>query len=158
MRLIAWNCNERFDRNFVHLRDLNFDVAVVTECGPFEPGLGEAREVSSVLKLAVEQPRQSGARQHDDNVDRLKAHGLVSAFTAARGDVDPLTEPTLYHQWRAERQFHIDHVFVPKDWTNGIEWTAGTYDAWVAARRSDHVPITVDLLLPEISAPSAANT
>lgn len=56
MRFIAWNCNERFGRNYLHLRDLDFDVAVVTECGPFEPGLGEVREVSSVLKLAVDHP------------------------------------------------------------------------------------------------------
>ena len=59
MRFIAWNCNERFDRNYLHLRDLDLDVAVVTECGPFALGLGHVREVSSVLKLAVEEPRHT---------------------------------------------------------------------------------------------------
>lgn len=236
MRFIAWNCNERFDRNYLHLRDLAFDVAVVTECGPFEPGLGQVREVSSVLKLAVEEPRHtkhigvfaqdpwhveplplvsgqpwllpvrvtgpvdftvlavwalgpewldnrltyarqtarviaevlpslagpvvlagdlnapiasnpSGTRQHAGNVDQLAAHGLVSAFIAARGDADPLSEPTLYHQWRAEQPFHIDHVFIPKEWASGIELTVGTYEAWVATKRSDHVPITIELPL-----------
>lgn len=236
MRLIVWNCNERFDRNHLHLRALDFDVAVVTECGPFEPVLGELRAVSSVLKLAVEQPRHTkhigvlaqdpwrveplppvtgqpwllpvsvtgpvefailavwalgpegveqrltyaqqtarvitevlpsidgpvvlagdlnapiasnpaGARQHADSVSRLMAHGLVSAFAVARGDADPLTEPTLYHQWKAEQPFHIDHAFVPKEWTGGIELTVGTYAGWVATKRSDHVPIIIDLLL-----------
>ena len=241
MRLVAWNCNERFDRNYLHLRDLGFDVAVVTECGPFEPGLGQLRAVSSVLKLAVEQaghtkhigvlaqdpwhveplaliPSQpwllpvrvtgpldftilavwalgptwiehrltyaeqtarvvaevlpsirgpvvvagdfnapissnaSSARQHAHSVSKLLEHGLVSAFAAARGDADPLTEPTLYHQWKAEQPFHIDHAFVPKEWTSGIELTVGTYAAWVAAKRSDHVPIIIDLVLPITSA------
>lgn len=241
MRFIAWNCNERFGRNYLHLRDLDFDVAVVTECGPFEPGLGEVREVSSVLKLAVDQPRHtkhigvlarepwhveplplvssqpwllpvrvtgpidftilavwalgpewvehrlsyarqtarvitevlpacegpvvlagdlnapiasnpSGARQHADNVSRLTTHGLVSAFTAARGDADPLTEPTLYHQRRPDQPFHIDHIFIPKDWTSGIKLTVGSYAEWVSTKRSDHVPVTTELLLPGIAA------
>lgn len=247
MRFIAWNCNERFDRNYLHLRDLNFDVAVVTECGPFDPGLGGARAVSSVLKLAVEQPRHTkhigvvaqdpwyveplalipsqpwllpvkvtgpveftvlavwalgpewvedrltyaqqtarvisevlpsiegpvvlagdlnapiasnpaGSRQHADSVSRLMAHGLVSAFAVARGDADPLIEPTLYHQWKAEQPFHIDHAFVPKEWTGGIELTVGTYADWVATKRSDHVPIIIDLPLSGIATPFTVTT
>ena len=245
MRLAVWNCSERFDRNYLHLRDLDFDVAVVTECGPFEPVLGELRADSSVLKLAVEQPRHTkhigvlaqdpwrveplpvvpgqpwllpvrvtgpveattlavwalgpewvegrltyaqqtaqvisavlpsvqgpvvlagdlnapiasnpaGARQHADSVSRLQAHGLVSAFSAARGDADPLSEPTLYHQRKAEQPFHIDHAFVPQEWTGGLELTVGTYAAWVATKRSDHVPLIIDLALPGITTPSTA--
>jgi hypothetical protein len=231
MRLVVWNCNERFSRNYLHLCDLEFDVGVVAECGPFEPVLGEQRAVSSVLKLAVDQPRHTkhigvlardpwhveplplvesqpwllpvrvtgpveftllavwtlgpewlegrptyaqqtamviadvlpsipgpvvlagdlnapiksnaaGARQHADSAVRLMAHGLVSAFSMARGDADPLTEPTLYHQWKAKQPFHIDHAFVPKEWTDGVEVTVGTYAEWVATKRSDHVPLT----------------
>jgi len=234
MRLIAWNCNERFNRNYLHLRDLDFDVAVVTECGPFERELNEARAVSSVLKLAVDQPghtkhigvlaqdpwrvealplvvsqpwvlpvkitgpvdftvlavwalganwvegrpsyaaqtarvvaevlpsivgpvvlagdlnapissASADARRHANTVSELAALGLVSAFTTTRGEVDPLTEPTLYHQRKLEQPFHIDHVFISKDWTSGIEVTVGTYDDWVATKRSDHVPIIVDM-------------
>lgn len=240
MRLVAWNCNERFDRNYAHLRDLDFDVAVVTECGPFEPGLDQQRGVSSVLKLAVDQPghtkhigvlaqtpwhvaplplvpgqpwllpvkvtgpidftilavwalgpgwvekrlsyaaqtarvvaevlpsiagpvvlagdlnapilsNPTDARRHADSVNRLQARGLVSAFTAAREAVDPLTEPTLYHQRKLEQPFHIDHVFVSEEWTSGIELSVGTYADWVATKRSDHVPIMVDLLLPTLA-------
>jgi exodeoxyribonuclease-3 len=239
MRLIAWNCNERFNRKYLHLRDLEFDVAVVTECGPFEPELTETRAVSSVLKLAVDQPGHTkhigvlaqdpwhveplplvpsqpwvlpvkvtgpvdftvlaiwalgpnwveghlsyaaqtarvvaevlpsvvgpvvlagdlnapissvsaDARRHADTVSQLAALEFVSAFTAARGEADPLTEPTLYHQRKLEQPFHIDHVFVPKDWASGIEVTVGTYQDWVAAKRSDHVPIIVDIPTPDL--------
>lgn len=237
MRIVAWNCHERFGRNYLHLRSLDFDIAVVTECGPFDPGLDETREVTSVLKLGVDLPghtkhigvlarhpwrveplplvadqpwllpvRVTGpvdftvlgvwalgrqwvdggltyaaqtarivaevlptidgpvvlagdlnapisssptdARRHTDNVNRLLAHGIASAFTAARGDADPLTEPTLYHQWNVAQPFHIDHVFIPKEWTSGVDVTVGTYKDWVATKRSDHVPVAVDLLLP----------
>jgi endonuclease/exonuclease/phosphatase family metal-dependent hydrolase len=85
------------------------------------------------------------ARRHADTVRQLAAVGLVSAFTAARGEADPLTEPTLYHQRKLEQPFHIDHVFIPRAWTRGIEVTVGTYDDWVATKRSDHVPMIVDV-------------
>ena len=68
----------------------------------------------------------------------------MSAFTAACGEVDPLMEPTFYHRWKAAQPFHIDHVFVPKEWTSGIQLSIGTYDEWVATKRSDHVPIVAD--------------
>ena len=210
MRIVAWNCCERFDRKYQHLRDLDFDVAVVSECGPFDPGLDEVREVSAVLKRGVDQPghskhigviarapwraealplvpdqpwlvpvritgpldftvlavwalgpewvegglfcaaqtgrvashflpiidgpvvlagdlnapissSSSSARGHADNVERMLARGLVSAYTAARAVGDPLTEPTFYHQRKATQPFHIDYVFVPKEWTSGMQ-------------------------------------
>ena len=187
MRLIAWNCNERFNRNYLHLRDLDFDVAVVTECGPFEPEPEATRTVSSALKLAVDQPGHTkhigvlaqdpwhvapmplvpdqpwllpakvtgpvdftvlavwalgpswvkdrlsyaaqtarvvadvlpsiagpvvlagdlnapisstpaDARRHANTVTQLAELGFVSAYTTSRGEIDPLTEPTLYHR------------------------------------------------------------
>lgn len=239
MRFVAWNCCEKFDRNYSHLRDLDFDVAVVCECGPFEARFGDAREVTAVLKLAVDQPGQSkhigvlardpwrveklpvdqeqpwllpvrvtgpidftvlavwalgpewvvgrpsyaaqtgrvisqtlphlegpvilagdlnapilsdstSTRLYAENVGRLLERGLVSAFTAARGETDPLAEPTYHHQWKAARPFHIDHVFLPKAWTHGLEVTVGTYEEWVATKRSDHVPIIVDVPSPRL--------
>lgn len=238
MRLVTWNCNEGFDRKFLHLLDLNFDIAVVTECGPFESGFDEAsREVSAVLKLAVDQPGHTkhigvfaqepwrveplplvpgqpwvlpvrvigpvdftvlavwalgrewvadrlsyaaqtarvvvdllpefdgpvvlagdlnapiassptDARRHKESARQLANRGLVSAFTAARGDVDPLTEPTLYHQRKFDRPFHIDHLFVPKEWTSDMDVTVGKYAEWIATRRSDHVPVIADVTMP----------
>ncbi len=85
------------------------------------------------------------ARRHAETVVHLETQGLVSAFTAARGDKDPLAEPTLYHHGNAAQRFHIVHVFVPRDWTQGLKVEVGTYEDWVANRRSDHVPIIVDL-------------
>ena len=69
------------------------------------------------------------------NVDRLLPGGLKSAFTAARGKADPLAEPTYCHQWNAAQPFHIDHVFLPKEWTSGIQLSIGTYEEWVATKR-----------------------
>lgn len=244
MRLVAWNCCERFDRNYLHLRDLDFDVAVVCECGPFDPGLGDARKVTAALKLAIDQPRhtkhigvlardpwrvqalplvkdqpwllparitgpvdftvlavwalgpewvegrlpyaaQTGrviaqtlpalegpvvlagdlnapilssstsTSLHADNVDRLLTGGLVSAFTAARGEADSLAEPTYFHRWNATQPFHVDHVFLPQTWSSGMELTIGTYEEWVATKRSDHVPIVVDLSAPRLSTDTA---
>lgn len=90
------------------------------------------------------------ARRHANTVSQLAARGLISAFTTARGETDPLTEPTLYHLRKFEQPFHIDHVFVPKDWTRGIAVTVGTYADWVATERSDHVPIIVDMASPDM--------
>jgi endonuclease/exonuclease/phosphatase family metal-dependent hydrolase len=102
------------------------------------------------------QSNVAGARQHADSAARLLAHGLISAFTVARGDADPLTAPTLYHQWKAQQAFHIDHAFVPKEWTGGIELSVGSYADWVATKRSDHVPLIIDLPLPGITTSSTA--
>jgi len=85
------------------------------------------------------------ARRHANTVTQLAELGFVSAFTTSRGEIDPLTEPTLYHQRKLEQPFHIDHVFVSTDWTSGIEVAVGTFANWVATKRSDHVPIIVDM-------------
>ena len=61
------------------------------------------------LFFAQEASDTNVKRSHVDSVSRRKAHGLVSAFVAARGDADPLPEPTLYHQWQAKQPLHIDH-------------------------------------------------
>ena len=88
--------------------------------------------------------------------------GLVSAFAAARGvdqsdlyrdgpDALPspaLQEPTYYHWRRRDLPWHIDHVFVRRDWTDGIATSVGSYDDWVATGHSDHVPVVVDLQVP----------
>lgn len=205
---VAWNCCERFDRNYLHLRDLDFDVDVVCECGPLIPdsttparsprsssspsispatpstsgcwhvslasrrvaprrgstlaparqshrpsrlhhprclgsrsGMGRGpallrdatgRVVAQTLP-AIDGPvvlaadlnapilsSTTSTRLHTDSVDRLLAGGLVSAFTAARGEADPLAEPTYFHRWNPAQPFHIDHVFLPKEWISGM--------------------------------------
>lgn len=53
MRLVSWNCYQKFDRNYGLLHALDFDVAVVAECGPFEPGLDQVRELTSLMKAPL---------------------------------------------------------------------------------------------------------
>lgn len=236
MRIVAWNCNNGFDRKYPLLRDLDFDVAVVTECGPFETGLDQVRELSSVLRPAFDRPgykkhigvlaqapwtverlpdipempwvmpvRIAGpaeftllahwalspdalerkpaytaqtlrlieeviraidgpvvvagdfnaglispapsAKRHHTNVEKFAELGLVSAHTSAHPDTDPRDEPTLYWMWDREKPYHCDHIFIPEDWTEGLEVTVGRYEDWTEKRISDHVPVTADVRL-----------
>lgn len=61
MRLVAWNCNQAFERKYPLLRDLEFDVAVVCECEPIEARLDQVRELTSVVRPAFDTP---GYRKH----------------------------------------------------------------------------------------------
>jgi endonuclease/exonuclease/phosphatase family metal-dependent hydrolase len=81
---------------------------------------------------------------HAENVRRLEGHRLVSAFAATRPWDAPL-ESTYYRWLREQYPFHIDHVFVPEEWVSQLSMTVGGYDQWVASRRSDHVPLLVDI-------------
>lgn len=80
-------------------------------------------------------------------VDRLAALGLVDAYTAIRGSSPGAAAPegTYYHLRRRSEPFHIDHVVIPASWTSGGRVMVGEFDTWVAAGRSDHVPVVVDL-------------
>jgi hypothetical protein len=95
MRIVAWKCHERFDRNYLHLRDLEFDFAVVTECGPFDTAMGETREVTSVLKLGIHQPGHS-------------KHNGVLAQSLACCRYPPDRRPTVAHARESRRttRFH----------------------------------------------------
>lgn len=244
VRIVTWNCCEGFASKYPLLRDLDFDVAVVAECGPFDPGLDQDRSLTHLIRLPVAGARKhlgvlaqapwtvqaleleaaadmpwllpvrvngpvdftllavwtqtqpspytaqtrrvaeeilplvSGpvvlagdlnAPGHDGSptlarhlevTDLLEAHGLVSAYAAARGltprtahqDTSTgaasvaLAEPTYYHHRRRDRPWHIDHVFVPREWHRDLTVQMGTYEEWVATRRSDHVPVLVDVL------------
>lgn len=105
-------------------------------------------------------PIQKTVRAHAMNDEALRAMGLRNAFLAANDiDVDAaysgeldgqpgvaLQTPTYFHHRRADRGFHIDHVYVPETWLDGgLRVAVGAYDEWVATGRSDHVPVTVDL-------------
>ncbi len=225
MRLIAWNCCEKFSSNFVHLRELDFDVAVVAECRPVAPDDRQVRGLTSsfgqpfrgsskhlgvfaqepwrvtahpeippepwLLPMIVSgptaftvlgfwgvEPKRFGSytsqlrrviddvlpridgpvvlagdfnapiastvMAHAENVRLLGEHRLVSAFTATRAPDDPL-EPTYYRWLREEHPFHIDHVFVPQEWAGRLSMSVGRHEDWVLRRRSDHVPLIVDV-------------
>jgi exodeoxyribonuclease-3 len=115
------------------------------------PSIDGAVVLAGDLNAPVASIRGS-ERLHADTVRRLATHGLVSAYTTSRGDeVDPLDEPTLYHAFSSEKRFHIDHVFLPKDWSDGVDVMVGSYADWVQPKFSDHVPLIVDVPLPALS-------
>ena len=228
MRLVSWNCCGKFADNYLHLRELDFDVAVVAECSPcgaapdqdrgltyafvrplldgpkhlgifaqepwqveplpdIEPSpwllpvrvtgpsdftlLGfwgaEPKRFGSytsplrrvaldvlptlegpvVLAVDLNAPIESSAVAHAENVELLATHGLVSAFTSTRGRDAGHEEPTYYRWLRREHPFHIDHVFVPRPWAQGLTMSVGAFEEWIASKRSDHVPLVVDVAL-----------
>jgi exodeoxyribonuclease III len=85
---------------------------------------------------------------HAMTVEELGALDLKSAYHETRGIAqgnEP--DPTIY--WRDRRlngpRYHIDYCFVPKRWINATSVVLGRFDAWIANRLSDHVPLIVDV-------------
>lgn len=92
-------------------------------------------------------PIASSQKAYDVVVEQYTGMGLVDAYRGARGlglgDAPP--EPTYFHHWKRDRPFHIDHVLLPTTWAQGAVVQVGDYETWVASKRSDHVPVVVDL-------------
>lgn len=89
---------------------------------------------------------------HAHTVTLLERYGLVSAYHHARGEAQGAErEPT--HYWRDRRKdgptYHIDYIFLPRAWAADIrEMSVGGFEAWCGAGLSDHVPIVVEVALP----------
>jgi endonuclease/exonuclease/phosphatase family metal-dependent hydrolase len=86
----------------------------------------------------------SRSQEHLDNVQRLAARGLVSAYHAFYGLDHSAVEshPTSYFQWQESRPYHMDFVFVPAAWhIDSVE--VGTFDDYPRRKLSDHVPVVV---------------
>jgi exodeoxyribonuclease-3 len=79
-------------------------------------------------------------------VRTLAELGLVSAYHAFHGvEQGHETHPTYRHHFKAAQPWHIDFCFVPASWVDclvRVEVMDG--DDW--SKRSDHLPLTVDLL------------
>jgi exodeoxyribonuclease-3 len=82
-------------------------------------------------------------RNHTEVVRLLEEHGLSSAYHAHREEKQGAeTTPTYYFYRHLDKPFHIDYVFVPKDWKLGsVE--VGSFHEW--GHLSDHVPMVVEL-------------
>lgn len=67
----------------------------------------------------------------------------MSAYHGFRG-VPHGEERDATHYWRyAEKDaFHLDYVFVPREWTIR-DVRVGPFEVW--GKRSDHVPVIVDV-------------
>jgi exodeoxyribonuclease III len=81
---------------------------------------------------------------HLTNVRMLEERGLVSAYHTLHG-VAPgsnTDDATSFHMWNQEKRFHMDFVFVPREWhiqAVGV----GSFEDYAGAGLSDHVPVVV---------------
>jgi exodeoxyribonuclease-3 len=82
-------------------------------------------------------------------LERLNCLDTISAYhhfrKCAQGD-EP--EPTLY--WRDRKKdgptYHIDFTFIPTAWKDAVtDCWIGSFEDWVGAGLSDHVPLVVDV-------------
>jgi exonuclease III len=85
---------------------------------------------------------------HSAVVTLLEKHSLISAyhhfFSETQGQE---TRPTYYFWHRKNRGYHIDYVFLPRDWASNVKTVeVGNHSAW--SKLSDHVPLFVDVALP----------
>jgi exodeoxyribonuclease-3 len=81
--------------------------------------------------------------------DALGARGLVSAYHWSR-NVDHGREPEPTHYWRegtkSGHTYHIDYIFAPAAWAkSGLRFEMGTFEDWCGNKRSDHVPLSIEL-------------
>jgi hypothetical protein len=81
-------------------------------------------------------------------VGQLSDFGLVSAYHQTTGEAfGQETRPTYFHRRKETDPFHIDFAFVPSTLLPGIAVEVGSYETWVAAGLSDHVPLIIDFAL-----------
>lgn len=89
----------------------------------------------------------SKSPRHFENVKRLHARGLVSAYHAHHVVDHRAKEdhPTSYYLWQESRPHHMDFVFVPTEWPiKSVE--IGTFHDYARpGGLSDHVPVVVDV-------------
>jgi endonuclease/exonuclease/phosphatase family metal-dependent hydrolase len=128
-----------------------------SECGP--PTLRALKELRDFIAAAptilagdfnqcvAMDARKGPGRRFADVLSAIEGLGLESAWHATSGEKQgEESAATLFWTWNAERKFHIDFVFHSQSLTVGRA-AIGTYENYVAAKISDHVPITVDFAL-----------
>jgi exonuclease III len=86
-------------------------------------------------------------KKHSSVVQLLAERGLTSAYHEFYSEMHGAeTKPTYYFWHREERSFHIDYIFVPREWMQHVvACDVGTYSQWRPA--SDHMPIVVDVAI-----------
>ena len=103
--------------------------------------------VAGDFNNAVQWDKVGKSSNHAVAVDRLESLGLASAYHAyhevAQGRE---LDPTLYWTWNRTKTFHIDYIWLPRDWLPAIKRVdVGDHQTWVGGRLSDHVPLSVDI-------------
>jgi endonuclease/exonuclease/phosphatase family metal-dependent hydrolase len=82
---------------------------------------------------------------HSEVVKILAERGLVSGYHEFFGEAQGAeSRPTIYFYRHADRPFHIDYIFIPREWATRIKTVdVGEYEIW--SKLSDHCPVTVDI-------------
>ena len=82
---------------------------------------------------------------HSDVVNILAERGLVSGYHEFFGEAQGAeSRPTIYFYRHADRPFHIDYIFIPREWATRLKTVdVGEYEIW--SKLSDHCPVTVDI-------------
>ena len=79
---------------------------------------------------------------HSLLVERLRGLGLESAYHAHFNEQQGgESRPTFFQNRNMERPFHLDYVFLPRDWTALYHVEVGKPESWL--KHSDHMPVVV---------------
>jgi len=83
--------------------------------------------------------------KHSSIVEFLEKKNLLSAYHAKHnnGRHGDETAHTYHHLWNAEDGFHLDYIFVPKDWMERASVHLGIHQDWL--KHSDHCPLSVEI-------------
>jgi exonuclease III len=83
---------------------------------------------------------------HSNVVQGFEGAGLSSAYHDFFGVIQgEEPHPTLYHQKKLQKPFHIDYCFLPQNVSSLKSVTVGSADEWLAF--SDHMPLVVEFEL-----------
>lgn len=82
---------------------------------------------------------------HSHVVEILSERGLVSAYHEFFGEAQGAeTRPTIHLYRHVHRPYHIDYIFIPREWTPSLKTViVGAYEQW--SKLSDHCPVTIDI-------------
>ena len=82
----------------------------------------------------------------------LGEHGLVSGYHEFFDEAHGVeSRSTIYFYRHAHRSFHIDYIFIPREWSPHLKTVdVGEYERW--SKLSGHCPVTVEIELPEWNA------
>jgi exonuclease III len=82
---------------------------------------------------------------HSAVVKFLGERGIVSAYHEHFKELQGQeSRPTIHLYRHKNRPFHIDYVFIPREWAAGLESVVvGEFEEW--STLSDHLPVIIDL-------------
>ena len=92
----------------------------------------------------------------------LERLGLASAYHVGRGELHGKeSAATLYGRGRKQDgpKYHVDYCFLPLEWCSCLrEVEVGAFDDWVGKGLSVHVPLVVDVDVPDQKAGKASKS